>query len=1787
MHLLLIASAFLSYAAAQSNNTVASQTLTSSTSLSSSSIPGSTTAITVAQDGSGQFTAISPALSYAQNSGYPTVTIKAGTYSETVSVQATQTVTIVGENSSPGDYSQNRVTISHPLGPLTVASNNVQGISWRNINFVNSNTTGTAYAVSIRGTKNAFYDCSFVSAGQGAITSSLGITLISGGYIEGADKVFYSYPGMYVYGTTITALNSNALLVYTKGASINNVFYNSTIVFDTCSIVQKSGSSNGYVYLAAPNGAGSQAIFRNTSMAALVAPAGVHPTSSSYVDYYGEFETTGNGAFSANSASRSSYDHLMTADQMSQWTAGSVFADSFPPYATSDLGWIDQSVLIAIQNSESTQTSVASASTSSSTSSVSSTITSTAFLTTSSVFANNITASSIAVSTTSSAACAPSATLVVSKFPGACEYSNISAAIAALPNDNQAKTIEIKAGVYTEQVSISRNGKVTLIGETSAPQDYTSNNVTIQFSNGQLTSAGLDETTPVINAKKTNDNSCLAVYNINFVNTYPQTKNTAALAADFYGNNIAAYGCSFVGFQDTLLANKGIQVLSNSYIEGSIDFVWGFSTAYFHQCYIAINTPGACISAQSRSTSTSPGGYVFDSCYITGTKTYGSTLGLSYLGRPYSNFSIAVYMNSYIDSQINSAGWSVWQTNNPQTNGVLFGEYNNSGPSSWQSSTQRAPFATNLTSAQAQSYTLGAWIGDTSWLDQTAYNYIPSYTLTGPSTTTNTSSNSTTSIPSATASINAHPDSGTQAPAGAVLVSPNGQVKNSYANITAALASLPNDYTNQTLFIYAGAYTEQVPSINRPGAVRLIGYTTANPGYSYQNNTVTITFSRGLSVSPLPVGHSDAETATISTASNRISWYNINMINSDNLDGLESNYVTLAASIYGNDIGFYAVSMIGWQDTLLTGATNGYQYYENSYIEGAIDFIWGYSKAYFKGCTIAGKRASSAMTAQSRASATAIGGYIFDQCLFTAAADATVDLTQSIYLGRPYSAYALVVVKNSYLDKCIQPSGWKVWSTTDPRTDHITFAEYANVGPGAWQNNVPARQAFQNCTLLTTDTYPLASVMDSSNNVTVAGNSTYDGTTPPAGALVVSKTPIDGVTTYNTIQAALDAAPISSKTNATIFIHPGSYEEHLVVNKSGTTIFQGYSESTADYSSNKVTITFSYGVDTQSDESNSDSATVYATGNYFYAYNINFRNDNGTQQDIASLGFAVKSSKYASLYSCQVYGNQDTLLINGYLFAFQSYIAGSIDFIWGSGSGYFLNSTIAANEDDINITADKRATNTTQAGFVFDQCSIVPATGQSGLKRVGLGRPWNDLARVAYIDSYLDGMIEAAGWNQWSTSSPQTDQVTFAEYHNYGPGATVCNRANFSEQLTDSSVAQFQLGNFFTTTNWINFTRIDVQPFVPGIGSAPAPCASTTVSSTATIITSTSTSSVSSSTISSSTLPLTTIYTTKTVTDKETLITSFTSADVTSTATTVITQDAGSTITPAALTTTITGKESTTVLSTTSVAGKTSTVKATTTISLVSTLTPAPITITDDEGSTSTIIVTSSPKGSTTTLSTTITIAPTATKTVDGKASTISVTVTSIKTTTKASTTTLKCIPSVDSKVRRQLANQAAGHVTSTVYTTLLTYVKTSSVSLAGSTDYQTVTRTSTIGKLTTLKQSTVTSTITSFTTKSSVVTVSGGVGTSTSYKTSTIESTVTAARQTKTVVKSAITTVTSTSTIDPTTSTVYSTKTSSLKSATVTVTPPPSTKTTTLKSTSTIFVTSTKTSKNAPACTA
>ncbi|KAI1454406.1 carbohydrate esterase family 8 protein [Annulohypoxylon moriforme] len=688
-------------------------------------------------------------------------------------------------------------------------------------------------------------------------------------------------------------------------------------------------------------------------------------------------------------------------------------------------------------------------------------------------------------------------------------------------------------------------------------------------------------------------------------------------------------------------------------------------------------------------------------------------------------------------------------------------------------------------------------------------------------------------------SCGSHPTSASTAPSGAIVVDASKSTTGSFSNLTAALASLPSDSTCQTVFMKPGTYVEQV-SVNRPGQTVIIGYTTDSPGKGYSGNQVTVSYSRGLSVSPLPAGHSDPETAVISTASSNVAFYNVNFINTDNLDGATANYVTLAASIYGSHIGFYGCNFTGWQDTLLTGSTNGYQYYESSYIDGAIDFIWGYSAAYFKGCTIAAKKTGAAITAHNRQDSSGIGIYVFDQCLVTAAEGYASATKSGVYLGRPYSEYARVVFKDSYLDSVVQPAGWEQWSSSDPRLDDILFAEFNNTGPGNWENNAAARKGFGKATLLTSDTYTLSDVMDSTSWIDMTYWSSIstpskiltrrdgiedsatvlseaDSTSPAAGDYIVSQTPIEGKTVYSSFTKAIAAIQkISSDETVTVFIYPGLYKEQIVFNRSGTTIFRGYSESPYDNTKNQVILQNSAGVDTQADQSNSDSATLYSRATNLQLFNINLNNVFGQTHNYASLGFASGNNGYTSFYGCQITGNQDTFDMNSgtSVFAYNTLVEGSIDFIWGAGTAYFLNSTIVPNTDGGSIAAMKRASSSSAGGLVFDQCTIA-ATKDVTAGSVYLGRPYNEYSRVAYINTYLDDSISPAGWSVWGNSDPRTGHILFGEYHNDGPGASTSSRASFSQQLSDADAKQFQFTNFFSSqgTSWINMTYVKTTPF--------------------------------------------------------------------------------------------------------------------------------------------------------------------------------------------------------------------------------------------------------------------------------------------------------------------------------------------------------------------------------------
>ena len=448
---------------------------------------------------------------------------------------------------SPLSQASNLVTVQYSGSVLSSAGGsetyavfrstqyNAKKHTFYNINFVNVAPVSPnmiAIAMDIKAQQIGFYSCGFTS-GQGTFLANTGTFFLSGCRIEGSSDFVWGYGVAYISNSVIVSNTPG----YSIAAQSYVTTYPSQIVFDQCAFIPKATTSMSQsTYLGRDYSTSARVAVTNSFLDGHINPAGwaikTTPTNVTFV----EANNTGPGYVPA---SRISQAQILTDD--SAYSLVSIFGD---------ISWIDTSAVVPFSGFPQSAFSVVSSSTTSTT---------------------TVSTTSATSSSTTTSLPAPS-TYVVSLTPNDTEYGSVESAISALPDDGAEKLILIMPGTYTEQININRTGKVTLRGTTNFTNDYSQNQVIIQFNYGVSTSAGQDELTPVINSKKT-DGSGIALYNIDFVNNFAQTKNYAALAADFYGTNMAAYGCSFIGFQDTVLANKGTQLFSNCYIEGSVDFI--------------------------------------------------------------------------------------------------------------------------------------------------------------------------------------------------------------------------------------------------------------------------------------------------------------------------------------------------------------------------------------------------------------------------------------------------------------------------------------------------------------------------------------------------------------------------------------------------------------------------------------------------------------------------------------------------------------------------------------------------------------------------------------------------------------------------------------------------------------------------------------------------------------------------------------------------------------------------------------------------------------------------------------------------------------------------------------------------------------------------------------------------------------------------------------------------------------------------------------------------------------
>ena len=171
-----------------------------------------------------------------------------------------------------------------------------------------------------------------------------------------------------------------------------------------------------------------------------------------------------------------------------------------------------------------------------------------------------------------------------------------------------------------------------------------------------------------------------------------------AVALHTQGDRLVFVNCRFLGNQDTVYTGMPHTriLFDHCYIEGTTDFIFGPSTAWFENCdiYCKINSY---ITAASTPQDVAYG-YIFNNCRI----TTAPEVTKMYLGRPWRDYGYTLFMNCELPRQILPEGWHHWEKEREKTARYL--EYNNRGEGA--STEKRVSWSRLLTKKEAQQITL-------------------------------------------------------------------------------------------------------------------------------------------------------------------------------------------------------------------------------------------------------------------------------------------------------------------------------------------------------------------------------------------------------------------------------------------------------------------------------------------------------------------------------------------------------------------------------------------------------------------------------------------------------------------------------------------------------------------------------------------------------------------------------------------------------------------------------------------------------------------------------------------------------------------------------------------------------------------------------------------------------------------------------------------------------------------------------------------------------------------------
>jgi pectinesterase len=276
-----------------------------------------------------------------------------------------------------------------------------------------------------------------------------------------------------------------------------------------------------------------------------------------------------------------------------------------------------------------------------------------------------------------------SAVTITVAADGSGDFKTLQEAVAAAPDQPTERTIvHIKPGTYEGQTLIPQNKpKMTLLGDGV---DKTI--LTYHLNTNEPIPVGIERRFRGIGVVVVADD--FQAHGLTFQNASGDHGQALALRID--GDRAVVSGCHLIGWQDTLMVNKGRQYFYDDYIAGRTDFIYGSGTTVFDRCEIHSRNGGYVTAASTPQDH--PFGFVFLDCKLTGdaiawdpattnpaTTQKTNVTPMAYLGRPWRPYAAVAFVRCEMGAHSKPEGWDNWRNaSNEKT--ARYSEYHSTGP---------------------------------------------------------------------------------------------------------------------------------------------------------------------------------------------------------------------------------------------------------------------------------------------------------------------------------------------------------------------------------------------------------------------------------------------------------------------------------------------------------------------------------------------------------------------------------------------------------------------------------------------------------------------------------------------------------------------------------------------------------------------------------------------------------------------------------------------------------------------------------------------------------------------------------------------------------------------------------------------------------------------------------------------------------------------------------------------------------------------------------------------------